>query len=121
MSIHKIDLDKTGYFSSSFLEYVSASERLTPFFNATPDPESFSSVIKERNFPVESRKVLKEVIELNPLYRSVELYHKEGDIARQEVEVKEAYLTLRVEAPVNVKYLNIVSKYGGYQYLLELL
>ena len=68
-----------------------------------------------------NQKVLKEIEEPNPLYRSVELFEPGGSISRQEIEIEETYLSIRVQAPVNVKYLNIVSKTGNYTYLLELL
>ena len=66
------------------------------------------------------QKILKEVVRPNPLFRSVEYFGEGGEIGRQDVAVDEAYLSLRVEAPVIVKYIRIVSETGGYSYLLEL-
>ena len=68
-----------------------------------------------------TQKPLMEISEPNPLYRSVELFQPEGAISRQEVEVEEAYLSIRVLAPITVKYLNVISKTGKYSYLFELL
>ncbi|MEL7147823.1 MAG: hypothetical protein AAFO69_15730, partial [Bacteroidota bacterium] len=80
--------------------------------------ESESLIIQLRDA---NQNLIKEVVELNPLYRSIELFQAGGTIARQEVAIEEAYLTLRVEATINVKYLNVITKYGGYQFLFELL
>ena len=62
MKVEKIALDQTGYFSQSFLEYVSASERLTPFYTATPTIEHFDHVIKNRSFTKNKRQKLVEVL-----------------------------------------------------------
>ncbi|MEQ9229494.1 MAG: bacillithiol biosynthesis BshC, partial [Cyclobacteriaceae bacterium] len=62
MKVEKISLEETGYFSNSFLEYVAASEKLTPFYTATPTIEHFDQVIKNRSFSKNKREKLVEVL-----------------------------------------------------------
>lgn len=62
MKVEKISLQETGYFSNSFLEYVAASEKLTPFYTATPTIEHFDQVIKNRSFSKNKREKLVEVL-----------------------------------------------------------
>ena len=69
MKVEKIDLDKTDFFSDSFLEYVAASEQLSPFYTATPTIDHFEQVIKNRNFPKKNREVLVDV--LNTQYQGL--------------------------------------------------
>lgn len=70
MKVEKIELDKTGYFSESFLEYVAASEKLTPFYNAKPTIEHFEGVIQNRSFSKNRREKLVEVLKAQ--YRELE-------------------------------------------------
>ncbi len=70
MKVEKIELDKTGFFSESFLEYVAASEKLTPFYNAKPTIKHFEGVIQNRTFSKNKRQKLVEVLKAQ--YRELE-------------------------------------------------
>jgi len=72
-----VDLDETGCFSSFFLDYLSGSESLKPFFRLSPRIESFEAAIRERHFPPERRKTL--VSTLQSQYQSLTLSSKLQD------------------------------------------
>jgi len=63
MLLEKIDLEKTGKFSSFFLDYVSENKKLKPFYNLSPHPENFITQIKQKTFSSEKRKVLVDVLQ----------------------------------------------------------
>jgi len=63
MLLEKIDLEKTGKFSTFFLDYVSENENLKPFYNLSPHPENFITQIKQKNFNSEKRKILVDVLQ----------------------------------------------------------
>jgi len=63
MQLEKIDLEKTGKFSTFFLDYVSENENLKPFYNLSPHPKNFITQIKQKNFNSEKRKILVDVLQ----------------------------------------------------------
>ncbi|GAB2491967.1 bacillithiol biosynthesis cysteine-adding enzyme BshC [Algoriphagus taiwanensis] len=58
MKKYCIDLEKTGQFSSFFLDYIKGKESLRPFYTHLPRLESFEDAIKAKAFPESSRKTL---------------------------------------------------------------
>ncbi len=70
MKIEKAGLQDTGTFLSIFLDYINLNPQLKEFYRSSPGPESFSTHLKDRAFPVENRKILSEV--LNGQYAELE-------------------------------------------------
>lgn len=58
MKKHLIDLEKTGQFSSFFLDYIHGKAELRPFYRHLPKLESFREAIHEKKFTAEKRKIL---------------------------------------------------------------
>lgn len=58
MKKYCIDLEKTGQFSSFFLDYIKGKESLRPFYTHLPRLESFEDAIKAKAFAESSRKTL---------------------------------------------------------------
>ncbi|MBC6400610.1 MAG: bacillithiol biosynthesis cysteine-adding enzyme BshC [Ekhidna sp.] len=62
MQTETISLEETGCFSKTFLDYLSGSEGLLPFYRFKPEIESFKSAIESRPFPKERREKLVKVL-----------------------------------------------------------
>jgi len=71
MKKHRVDLSKTGQFSSFFLDYIKGREELKPFFSHSPNIESFKDAIRAKSFSSEKREILADVLEKH--YQGVEL------------------------------------------------
>ncbi|WP_181305147.1 bacillithiol biosynthesis cysteine-adding enzyme BshC [Rufibacter sp. XAAS-G3-1] len=69
MKVSCIDYSATGAFSALVLDYLRKDARLQPFYAHFPEISAFSTLIKERNFPVEQRQILAE--ELHRQYQGV--------------------------------------------------
>lgn len=63
MKVEKIGLDQTGYFSKTFLDYLSGADELRPFYQSSPSIDSFGEAIASRNFPSSHRKTLVSVLQ----------------------------------------------------------
>jgi len=57
-----ISLEETNCFSKIFLDYLSGSEELLPFYRFKPEIESFKTAIESRSFPKERRETLVKVL-----------------------------------------------------------
>ncbi|MFC3416000.1 bacillithiol biosynthesis cysteine-adding enzyme BshC [Algoriphagus hitonicola] len=75
MKKHLIDLEKTGQFSSFFLDYIQGKEELRPFYRHLPKLGSFRDAIKDKKFTVEKRKVLCRSLENQ--YEGISLFEEE--------------------------------------------
>ena len=62
MRTETLPLDETDCFSQFFLDYINKKETLTRFYSEFPEIENFKKSIQERNFPVEHRTILVEVL-----------------------------------------------------------
>jgi bacillithiol synthase len=64
MSVTKVPLKDTGFFSETLTDYLSGKSDLTPFYNNPPAPEAFASQIKEKaaSFNASQRALLTKVI-----------------------------------------------------------
>lgn len=76
-AFHKITLEETGLYSSIYLDYVTGSSSLKPFYPYTPESSSFASAIEDIQFNDDVRKDL--VADLHRQYQSsgIEDYPKE--------------------------------------------
>ena len=71
MKKHRIELSKTGQFSSFFLDYIQGKEELKPFYSHSPKIESFKDAISAKSFSPQKREVL--VNALTRQFQGVEL------------------------------------------------
>lgn len=62
MDLTKVDYRDTHQFSSLFLDYINDKSQLREFYGERPEIGAFDALIKERNFPPESRKILCQVL-----------------------------------------------------------
>jgi bacillithiol biosynthesis cysteine-adding enzyme BshC len=63
MKKHRVDLKKTGQFSSFFLDYIEGKDALRPFYTHRPALESFQEALAAKQFSVEKRNRLNEVLQ----------------------------------------------------------
>lgn len=63
MKKHRVDLKKTGQFSSFFLDYIEGKDALRPFYSHLPAIESFQEALSAKQFSTEKRNRLVEVLE----------------------------------------------------------
>jgi bacillithiol biosynthesis cysteine-adding enzyme BshC len=63
MKKHRVELSKTGQFSSFFLDYIQGKEELKPFYSHLPKLESFEAAIQAKQFPSIHREVLAATLE----------------------------------------------------------
>ena len=63
MKKHRVDLKKTGQFSSFFLDYIEGKDALRPFYTHLPAIESFQEAISAKQFSIEKRNQLVEVLQ----------------------------------------------------------
>lgn len=75
MKKHLIDLEKTGQFSSFFLDYIHGKAELRPFYRHLPKIESFREAIEEKKFSTEKRKILCRSLENQ--YEGISLFEEE--------------------------------------------
>jgi bacillithiol biosynthesis cysteine-adding enzyme BshC len=73
-SLEKLPLPDTSYFSPVFLDYLDQNPKLNEFAGVYPAPEAFKELIENRNFPIENRDTLVQV--LNEQYAGLELSEK---------------------------------------------
>ena len=62
MKTVKVPFRETNQFGKFFLDYVDGNEKLQPYFDQPPAVEAFEKVIGERNFSLEQRKELVDVL-----------------------------------------------------------
>lgn len=62
MKVTKIPFDHTGYFSSSFIDYVKEDSKLRPFYGLFPTIDNFRKQIDLKNFPNDRRQRLHETL-----------------------------------------------------------
>jgi len=62
MFCEKIDLSETGHFQKIFLDYLAGKPELRPFYQFTPDIDSFKECIGKRQMDTSSRKILVSAI-----------------------------------------------------------
>lgn len=96
--LEKIDLEKTGKFSSFFLDYVSENEDLRPFYNLSPKPENFIVQIKQKDFSNEKREILADI--LLEQYKGITI--KESVIANIESLKKNNTYTITTGHQLNI-------------------
>lgn len=63
MKKHRVDLKKTGQFSTFFLDYLEGKESLRSFYAHLPNLESFGDAIQAKQFSLSQRQILVEVLE----------------------------------------------------------
>lgn len=73
MHTHKIPFEKTNAFTPFFLDFVNKTESLKKFYHHYPVKENFSKQIeeKQKNFPLENRKVV--VAAITKQYRELSI------------------------------------------------
>ena len=62
LKLKKLSLNQTNQFGSLFLDYISDSKKLKPFFGAFPVLESFESQIEAKKASFQNRKVLHDAL-----------------------------------------------------------
>ncbi|MDH5476670.1 MAG: bacillithiol biosynthesis cysteine-adding enzyme BshC, partial [Cyclobacteriaceae bacterium] len=62
MRLETIEMDESNCFSSSFLDYIKADEKISPFYNLTPSIDNFEQQIKSNQFPKERRTTIVNVL-----------------------------------------------------------
>ncbi|MDH5367477.1 MAG: bacillithiol biosynthesis cysteine-adding enzyme BshC [Cyclobacteriaceae bacterium] len=62
MRLETIEMDESNCFSSSFLDYIKKNKKLSPFYNLTPNIESFEQQIKSTQFPKERRTTIVNIL-----------------------------------------------------------
>ncbi|GMQ28719.1 bacillithiol biosynthesis cysteine-adding enzyme BshC [Algoriphagus confluentis] len=62
MKKYCIDLEKTGQFSSFFLDYLEGKESLRPFYTHLPQLESFRGAMQAKSFSESKRKILHDAL-----------------------------------------------------------
>ncbi|WP_297337492.1 bacillithiol biosynthesis cysteine-adding enzyme BshC [Algoriphagus sp.] len=75
MKKHLIDFEKTGQFSSFFLDYIQGKEELRPFYRHLPKLGSFPDAIKEKKFTSQNRMILCRSLENQ--YEGISLFEAE--------------------------------------------
>ncbi len=71
MKLYKFPLERSGAFSSIFLDYLRQDDKLTPFYGLFPELENFKSQIeKKKHFESKKRIFLREAI--NTQYSGIE-------------------------------------------------
>ena len=62
MNLETIGLEKTGSFSSLFIDYIRGKDTLAPFYGLAPNIENFEKQLAEKNLSASSRSILKSVL-----------------------------------------------------------
>ena len=63
MDCQYLPLEKTGQFSSLFLDYISQKDSLSPFYNRFPTPDAFAGQLAEKHFDAGKRQILVNALE----------------------------------------------------------
>lgn len=76
MKVQTLPLAQTGHFSPIFLDYLNEEPKLRPFYGQAPKAENFGQQLQQKEFSVEKRRLLQEV--LRKQYKGLAL---EGPVA----------------------------------------
>ena len=106
MKKHRVDLKKTGQFSSFFLDYIEGKDALRPFYTHLPAIESFQEAIAAKQFPVEKRNQLVEVLQNQ--YRGLVL----------QESVEQQFIALREETTFTVTTGHQLNLFTGPLYFI---